>query len=119
MVSTLFICHNKLFISKNNMKKALQIFFLFITMLSTISCGETWRITHNQTHDEYTIGTMYARVFQYSTRQVDSMCVVDGLPRNLEDWANSSYNEYETGRRVVKMVYIKCISLQIHQQQII
>lgn len=93
------------------MKKAFKIFVLFITLLTISSCGETWRLRH-QTHDEYVMGSMYAYVYQYNARQLDSMCVADDLPRKLSDWTITTYSDYETGKKITKRMYIKEYSVK-------
>ena len=91
------------------MKKSLtKIFVLLLSVILLCGCGETWRLNHQQQNNqEYVIGSMRAYVYTYDARQVDSMCVVDKLPRDLGEWTATAYSDYETGKRVVKRMYIK------------
>lgn len=50
---------------------------------------------------------MYQVTHEYNARQVDSMCVADALPRDLNEWLRKSYNDYETSQYVVRYMYIK------------
>ena len=91
------------------MKKVItKILILLAAAFVLCGCGETWRLSHQrQTHDEYTFGTMKAFVYEYNGKQVDSMCVADKLPRDLNDWATSSYTDYETGNNYTRKIYVK------------
>ena len=88
-------------------------FFSIIVMLSLlfpfIGCGPTSKVSHKD-GEKTVMGTtqnMYQIVHEYSLRQVDSMCVADVLPRDLNDWIRRSYNDYETGNNIVRYMYIK------------
>ena len=50
---------------------------------------------------------MYQVMHEYNARQIDSMCVADALPRDLNEWLSKSFNDYETNEYVVRHMYIK------------
>ena len=54
-----------------------------------------------------TTQNMYQIMHEYNARQIDSMCVVDALPRDLNEWLSKSFNDYETNEHVVRHMYIK------------
>lgn len=91
------------------MKKTFGKILIFIASVMLLcGCGETWRLAHKeQTHEEYTLGSMKAYVYNYSPAQVDSMCVADKLPRDLNDWTTGTYTDYETGTIYIRKIYIK------------
>lgn len=39
--------------------------------------------------------------------QLDSICKADTLSTNLEDWLNTEFESYETGRTIYKYIWIK------------
>ena len=45
--------------------------------------------------------------YYYTLQQIDSMCISDNLPRNLEDWITEKFYNIGTGKYLVKRMYIK------------
>ena len=89
--------------------KFLRFIALFSVILSLTGCGLLKKATING-NTETVMGTtqnMYQVTHEYNARQIDSMCVVDVLPRNLNDWIQRSYNDYETNEYVTRYMYIK------------
>ena len=92
--------------------KLLSLIVLLSIVFSFTGCGMLSKIFHKEggENTETVLGTtqnMYQIVHDYDARQVDSMCVADILPRNLNDWLRRSYNDYETGEYVTRYMYIK------------
>lgn len=92
--------------------KFLSFVVLFSVIFSFTGCGMLNKLFHKGANEntETVIGVtqnMYQVVHEYDARQVDSMCVVDVLPRNLNDWISKSYNDFETNEYVVRHMYIK------------
>ena len=92
--------------------KLLSLIVLFSIIFSFTGCGLLKKVTNkdNGSDTENVIGTtqnMYQVMHEYNAQQVDSMCVVDVLPRDLNDWIRRSYNDYETKEYVTRYMYIK------------
>ena len=91
--------------------KILRTIVLFSMMLSITGCGLLSKMFHkNGTGDtEIVAGTqnMYQIKHEYTQYQVDSMCVVDNLPQMFEGWYRQAYQDYETGKYVIRYSYIK------------
>lgn len=92
--------------------KLLSLIVLFSIIFSFTGCGLLKKVTNkdNGSDTENVIGTtqnMYQVMHEYNAQQVDSMCVVDILPRDLNDWIRRSYNDYETKEYVTRYMYIK------------
>ena len=91
--------------------KILKIFLIAAVGLSVSGCG-LFKRWHKPAETDVTMGNpaMFAQTMIYNARQLDSMCVVDGLSTNLNDWLISTYYDYETNERVDRYAYIKVIS---------
>jgi hypothetical protein len=91
--------------------KFLSFIVLFSIIFSFTGCGLIKKISNKGNSDtEVVMGTtqnMYQVMHEYDARQIDSMCVVDALPRDLNEWLSKSFNDYETNERVVRHMYIK------------
>jgi len=91
--------------------KFLSLIVLFSIIFSFTGCGLINKISNKGNGDkEAVMGTtqnMYQVVHMYTVQQVDSMCVVDVLPRDLNNWISKSYNDYETKKYIVRYMYIK------------
>ena len=91
--------------------KILNIVLTLLVLFSAVGCGPTGKVSHKEGDNTgNVIGTsqnMYQIVHEYSIRQVDSMCVADVLPRDLNDWIHRSYNDYETNDYITRYMYIK------------
>ena len=77
---------------------------LLAVILMVFGCATTKRV---KTNDEVVFGTMYGYTQVINNRQLDSICIVDVLPRNLNEWTSSNFYDYETGIKTVKKMYIK------------
>lgn len=91
-----------------------KIFGLILTLallFSFTGCGTLSKIFHKNSDNEteITISTpnMYQVKHEYNVFQVDSMCVVDTLPRNFDGWLRSAFLDYETNQYIVRYMYIK------------
>ena len=95
------------------MKKLfLRLLAMLVLLSGLISCGPTNKVVTGSENEEVVVGNqrMYQENNRYNTRQVDSMCVVDALPRNFEEWIRRTYTDYETNAYVVRYVYLKVIN---------
>ena len=93
-------------------RKLLSLIVLFSIIFSFTGCGLLKKTpTKDETNDtEIVMGTtqnMYQVTHEYNARQIDSMCVADVLPRDLNDWIRRAYNDYETMEYVTRYMYIK------------
>lgn len=90
--------------------KILKIFLIAAIGFSAYGCG-LFKKAHKPSTD-IVIGSqsMFAQTMIYNARQLDSMCFVDGLSANLNDWLLSSFYDYETSQRIDRYAYIKVIS---------
>ncbi len=96
------------------MKNKLFSLIVFVSLLfSFTGCGLLNKIFHKQGNNENTeivMGTsqnMYQVTVEYTLRQVDSMCVADGLPETFDGWIRRGYSDYETNEYIVRYMYIK------------
>jgi hypothetical protein len=92
--------------------KLLSLIVLFSIIFSFTGCGLLKKVTNkdNGSDTEIVMGTtqnMYQVMHEYNAQQVDSMCVVDVLPRDLNDWIRRTYSDYETKEYVTRYMYIK------------
>jgi hypothetical protein len=92
--------------------KLLSLVVLFSIIFSFSGCGLLKKITSKDSNNDTEIvmgatQNMYQVTHEYDARQIDSMCVVDVLPRDLNDWILRSYNDYETKEYVTRYMYIK------------
>ena len=99
------------------MKKFLLNLFVAV-ILATSSCHPLVEITEKpDLTDTTTVITdttlgnlspgMYMKTFYYNAFQLDSMCVVDNLPRSLNDWTKNTLTDFETNIVIVRYAYIK------------
>ena len=96
------------------MKNKILSMIIFISLtFSFTGCGTLSKIFHRQGKNndtEIVMGTtqnMYQVTLEYSPRQVDSMCVADGLPETFDEWIRRGYLDYETNAQIVRYMYIK------------
>lgn len=91
--------------------KFLSFIVLASMMLSITGCGLLTKMFHKNDVDntEVVSGTqnMYQIKHEYTRYQVDSMCVADNLPQMFEGWYRQAYQDYETGKYVIRYSYIK------------
>ena len=90
-----------------------SLIVFFSLMFSFTGCGMLNKIFHKDGGNENTevvMGTtqnMYQITVEYTPRQVDSMCVADGLPETFDGWIRRAYSDYETNEYIVRYMYIK------------
>lgn len=97
------------------MKRLKILIITLISVLCLVGCGQTRNYAAANTEtEEYYYGAsvetddgMKAYIYYYTAKQVDSMCVVDKLPRNLDEWICEKYLDFEYSRYVIKRMYIK------------
>ena len=85
---------------KNVLAKIL--IFVALTVFST-GCGLCKKVKTDPN------AVMYSVTMTLNERQLDSMCTVDMIPRDFEEWLNLSFVDYETNTRVAKYSYIKVL----------
>lgn len=99
------------------MKKFLLNLFVAV-ILAASSCHPLVEITEKpDITDTTTVTTdttlgnlnpgMYMKTYLYTPFQLDSMCVVDVLPRNLNDWTKNTLTDFETNMTIVRYAYMK------------
>ena len=94
-------------------KRFINIFFCMFLILSATSCGMLNKIFHKNTNNGNTelnlgsIQSMHQINENYTAAQVDSMCITDNLPKNLNNWTSSGFIDFETNNRTVRYMYIK------------
>lgn len=44
---------------------------------------------------------------EYTTTNIDSICQVDTLPVDSEDWIQHSLRDYESGKAFIQYLYVK------------
>lgn len=77
-----------------------------ILLLSLILCANKCD-SSNTTNQENVMGlSMKSIEYTYTPYQVDSMCCADTL-KNIDEWIHSSFQDYETNKRITKRMYIK------------
>ena len=92
--------------------KILSLIIFFSLLFSFTGCGTLNKIFHktDKENTETTLGAtqnMYQVTQEYTMSQIDSMCVVDTLPRNFDGWLRSAFLDYETNQYIVRYMYIK------------
>ena len=96
-----------------NMKNKIpSLLLVLILSFMFTGCGLLNKIFHGNNPDiDVVYGTddqiMKETSHVYTTFQLDSMCVADTLPRNLNEWLGKSYTDSETKKRITKYMYIK------------
>ena len=89
------------------MKNLWKFIILASVSLLLIGCGNGRKLHRGE--DENYGAAMYAYTQIVNNHQLDSICAVDTLAP-VGTWLPSSYVDYETGKRLVKYSYFKCIS---------
>ena len=92
---------------KNKIFKVLTVMSLAVLLSG---CG-LFKKMPKQTDGDITMGVpaMYGKTMVLSSHQLDSLCAVDGLSRNLSDWISMAYVDFETGATIEKYAYIKFV----------
>lgn len=52
---------------------------------------------------------MYGYEYLFNQRQLDSICFVDNLNPNIDDWLSTTFYDYETSETIVRKMYIKTL----------
>ena len=93
------------------MNKVRKIALIFAIGLSLCGCGLFKNVPKNN-ENSTTLSTpaMFGKTAMINLRQLDSICVVDGLSTNLEDWLKSTYVDYETNMPVNRYAFIKVLN---------
>ena len=81
----------------------------FVVGVSVWSCGLIWKA---QKPADTQMGTpaLFGETVMYNARQVDSMCFVDGISNDLDNWLSSQFVDFETNSPVTRYAFIKVIS---------
>ena len=93
--------------------KICNLILVLMIGLSTYSCGLFRRLQGNTNKEQTTVmGTpaMFGRTDTINARQLDSVCVVDGLSTDLEKWLKMGFYDYETGKVVDRYAFIKTMA---------
>lgn len=90
--------------------KAFKNFLLGLLVIASMSgCGLLCK--QKQNTDGQTYGTsmriLYDKDFTYA--QFDSICVVDAIPMDLEQWKAYSSRDYETNNVITEYMFIKSL----------
>ena len=95
------------------MKNWIYKFILLVCLgLSTYSCGLFKNLFKNTDNGQTTVMTapgMYGQTMLINARQLDSVCVVDGLSTDLEKWLVMTFYDYETGEKIDRYAFVKII----------
>ena len=97
-----------------DMKNRIFSLIVFFSLLfSFTGCGTLNKIFHKDKGNDNTeivMGTtqnMYQVTVEYTAKQIDSMCVADGLPETFDGWTRRAYSDYDTNEYIVRYMYIK------------
>ena len=82
--------------------KLFKILILFFILSNIFSCG-----CLKKKIDTETSGTLIGYEKVINNWQLDSKCTVDELNPYIEDWASSTFFDYETNEKIVEKLYIK------------
>lgn len=93
------------------MKKILNVLLALSIIVSLNGCGLLNKIFHGHNEGTDVVGNedqiMASMTHEYTRPQLDSMCVADTLPLNLNEWLWRSYTDNETHRKIYRYMYIK------------
>lgn len=90
--------------------KFLSFIILVSVVFSVTGCGLLSKLFNkNEENTEVISGVhnMYQIKHEYNAYQVDSMCVVDNLPQNFDGWYRQAFQDFETGKYIIRYSYIK------------
>lgn len=79
-----------------------------------IGCGGTHRFCYKNDQDiNYGSSRVMKSIYEMgvTNHQLDSICVVDGLSQDFNNWINTYYIDYETRDTIYKHTFIKRIDL--------
>ena len=91
-------------------EKIFKIIVIAMIGLSTYGCGLFRKAQKTPTDVSYGTPAMYGQTMTINSRQLDSICTVDGISRNLDDWLSYFFFDYETNMKVDRYAYIKVLS---------
>ena len=85
----------------------LLIVFAFVSSITC--CGLTKKRCENLSNNgqEYTGRVVMVYNMPITPYQLDSICVVDTLSKDLNDWLRTGYRDLETGSIIFKYTFIK------------
>lgn len=83
----------------------IKLMMVIAIAASIVGCGNTRKVANG--NNGVVSGALYGYEQIINNRQLDSICTVDVLPRDLSSWSKSSFTDYETQKRLTKMMYIK------------
>lgn len=95
------------------MKNKICNFFLILLIgLCAYGCGLFRKAQNGSGNGHTVIGTpaMFGRTDTINARQLDSVCVVDGLSTDLEKWLKMGFYDYETRKVVDRYAFIKTMA---------
>ena len=87
------------------MKKFSKIVLVTFIAMIIGGCG-LFKKTPKPAENVYGTEMVNSYVMAATQWQIDSICTADNLP-NLDEWAASSFTDFETGKVTVKRMYIK------------
>ena len=93
------------------MNKIIKLAAIFMVGIALFGCGLCKRVPNN-TENQTTLGSpaMFGQTSMITKRQLDSVCVVDGLSVNLNNWLKSTYVDYETNKQIERYAFIKILN---------
>ena len=80
--------------------------------LTTYGCGLFRKVQKPTDNGQTTVMTspgMFGQTDTINARQLDSVCVVDGLSNDLSKWLVMSFYDDETGNKIDRYAFIKMI----------
>ena len=87
-----------------------KVLSVLLCLVIAISCGNThWFCKKKDQDINYGTGKTMVAVYNMgiTDRQLDSICLADGLSQDFDEWANAYYIDYETRDTVFKHTFIK------------
>jgi hypothetical protein len=86
--------------------------FILVTAicLSTYGCGLFRKAQKPSSDENLGVPAMYGQTVMYNARQLDSMCVVDGISSDLSKWVSMAYYDFETQERIDRYAFIKVLN---------
>ena len=92
-------------------KRFIVLVFLLLALLSSVACGPTEKLGKKDNTLFSTGSRMYMTTNTYTNYQLDSMCVVDTLPKDLNQWVKGTYTDFETNAYIIRYMYIKELAI--------
>lgn len=79
-----------------NMKRLL---LFIVTILLFVGCGVSNKVNSTR--------SIFGYVKNIDCRQLDSICIVDGLNRDVTQWMKMQFYDYETSDIITEWLYVK------------